>query len=133
MKILVIDDDPAMIELIKLLLSPTLYTVFTTNDGKTGVNLAKQENPDVILLDLMMPELNGSAVCKEIRKFSKVPILIMSAIDSPGMVAEVLDAGADDYIVKPVSNKLLLARIDKIARRSNFLQTAVHREAYSSP
>lgn len=118
MKILVIDDDPAMTELLKLVLAPSLFTVFTANSGQEGIDLARQEEPDMILLDLMMPEMNGWQVCKRVRKFSQVPIIILSALDNPGLVADALDAGADDYLIKPVPNRVLTAHIEKLIRRN---------------
>ena len=118
MKILVIDDDPAMTELLILLLQPASADVATANSGPEGVALTKQLIPDVVTLDLMMPDMNGWQVCKAIREFSSVPILILSALDSPGMVAAALDAGADDYLIKPVPSNVLMAHINKLVRRS---------------
>lgn len=125
MKILVIDDDPAMTELLKLLLAPSLFEVLTANSGQQGIDLAHEKEPDMILLDLMMPEMNGWQVCKQIRKFSQVPIIILSALDNPGLVADALDAGADDYLIKPVPNRVLTAHIDKLVRRKRVEQDAV--------
>jgi DNA-binding response OmpR family regulator len=118
MKILVIDDDPAMTELLKILLQPTVNRVLTANSGMEGVDLARQFDPNVIILDLMMPELDGWQVCSIIRGFSKVPILILSALDNPGMVARALDAGADDYLIKPVPSGVLHAHIKNLVRRA---------------
>lgn len=123
MKILVIDDDPAMTELVKILLTSADHVVLTTNSGKDGVGIVKAESPDVILLDLMMPEMDGWQVCKSIRKFSETPIIILSALDNPGMVARALDCGADDYIIKPVPSGVLIAHINNLARRINFNPT----------
>lgn len=120
MKVLVIDDDPAMTELIKLLLSPSPFVVLAANDGQEGIDLARTEQPDIILLDLMMPDFNGWQVCKRIRKFSQVPIIILSALDNPGLVANALDAGADDYLIKPVPNRVLTARIHKLVNRNKY-------------
>ena len=117
-KILVIDDDEGMTEILALLLNPAWSDVLTANSGKDGIELAQKMSPDVIILDLMMPGMNGWQVTKEIRAFSEVPILILSAIDSPGLVADALDAGADDYVTKPVSSGTLIARINKILRRT---------------
>lgn len=124
MKILVIDDDPAMTELLKLLLAPSLFEVITANEGQEGIRLAREQQPDTILLDLMMPEMSGWQVCKSIRKFSQVPIIILSALDNPGLVADALDAGADDYLIKPVPNRVLTAHIEKLVRRKRAEQDA---------
>ena len=117
LKILVIDDDPAMTDLLALLLRPTNAEILTANDGKFGVQYCKETAPDLVILDLMMPELDGWQVCAEIRKFSNTPILILSALDSPGMVAAALDAGADDYLIKPVTSGVLIAHINTLIRR----------------
>ena len=118
MKILVIDDDPAMTDLLKLLLKPTSAEIFTENTGFTGIEIAQKMNPNIILLDLMLPEIDGWQVCKAIRDFSMAPILILSALDSPGMVAAALDAGADDYLIKPVTSNILIAHINNLLRRT---------------
>ena len=117
-KILIIDDDEGMTEILSLLLNPASSDIITANSGKDGIELVKKFSPDVVILDLMMPGMNGWQVTKAIRTFSDMPILILSAIDSPGLVAEALDAGADDYLTKPVSSGTLIARINKILRRS---------------
>ena len=119
MKILVIDDDPAMTDLLELLLIPTSAEVITANSGPDGILMAKETNPDIITLDLMMPDINGWKVAETIREFSNVPILILSALDSPGLVAAALDAGADDYLIKPVPSSMLMAHINKLVRRNN--------------
>lgn len=117
-KILVIDDDIGMTELLSLLLAPASSEIITANSGQDGIEFVKKDNPDIIILDLMMPEMNGWSVCKSIREFSDVPILILSAMDSPGCVAQALDVGADDYLVKPVSSGTLIAHLNKLLRRS---------------
>lgn len=117
-KILVIDDDAAITELMSMLLKTFGFEVLTTNIGEEGIRLAREANPNVILLDLMMPDLDGWQVCKEIRKTSTVPILILSAINDPRMVASVLDVGADDFLVKPVPSGVLVANIKKLIRRN---------------
>ncbi len=117
MKILVIDDDPAMTDLLKLLLQPTAASIFTANSGMEGVRLVKESRPDAVVLDLMMPEMDGWQVCQRVRQFSTVPILVLSALDNPGLVARALDAGADDYLIKPVPSSTLVAHINNLIRR----------------
>ncbi len=118
LKVLAIDDDHAMTELLTLLLKTHGFNVMTANTGEDGVSIALKESPDVIILDLMMPGMDGWQVCNQIRKFSSVPILVFSALDSPGMVASALDAGADDYLVKPVPSGVLIAHLNKLTRRT---------------
>lgn len=117
-KILVIDDDMAITELLSMLLKTHGFDVLTTNSGVEGVKLVKEKNPNVVLLDLMMPDLDGWQVSKAIRAFNNVPILILSAINDPSMVASVLDTGADDFLVKPVPSSVLVAHIRKMVRRN---------------
>jgi len=119
MKILVIDDDPAMTELLKLLLLPTQSTVITANSGREGVEMVQSQHPDLIILDLMMPEMDGCQVCQAVRVFNDLPIMILSALDNPGMVAKALDAGADDYLIKPVPSGVLIAHINNLVRRAH--------------
>jgi DNA-binding response OmpR family regulator len=116
--VLAIDDDPAMTELLTLLLKTHGFNIQTANTGEEGVKLTRKESPDVIILDLMMPGMDGWQVCKQIRSFSSVPILVFSALDSPGIVASALDAGADDYLVKPVPSGVLISHLNTLTRRT---------------
>jgi DNA-binding response OmpR family regulator len=120
-KILVIDDDLAITELMSMLLKTHGFDVISTNSGAEGVKLVEEKNPNVVLLDLMMPDLDGWQVSKAIRTFSNVPILILSAINDPAMVASVLDTGADDFLVKPVPSSVLVAHIRKMVRQTGSL------------
>lgn len=116
-KVLMIDDDPAMTELIALLLRSHGLEVLACTDSTQSVEMVRRENPDVILLDLMMPGQDGWEVCRAIRAFSRVPIAILSAIDDPAVIASALDSGADDYLVKPTPGGVLVAHINNLARR----------------
>jgi DNA-binding response OmpR family regulator len=119
LNVLAIDDDPAMTDLLTLLLKTHGFNVLTANSGEDGVAISRKESPDVIILDLMMPGMDGWQVCNQIRTFSKVPILVFSALDNPGMVASALDSGADDYLVKPVPSGVLIAHLNKLTRRTD--------------
>jgi DNA-binding response OmpR family regulator len=123
-KILVIDDDTAITELMSMLLKTHGFDVITTNIGAEGVELARKNEPSVVLLDLMMPDMDGWQVCKAIRAFSNIPILILSAINDPSVVASVLDAGADDFLVKPVPSSVLIAHIRKMVRQTDTQENA---------
>ena len=118
-KVLVIDDDIEMTDLLRIILVPEHFEVTTANSGTKGVELSRQIKPDVIILDLLMPVIDGWQVCREIRKFSQVPIIILSAVNKPGMVAHALDEGADDFLLKPVPSGVLIAHINKFTRRIN--------------
>lgn len=122
MNILVIDDDPAMTELLKILLQATSAHVIAAHSGVEGIALTRQLKPEIVVLDLMMPEMDGWQVCTSIREFSEVPILVLSALDHPGMVAAALDAGADDYLIKPVSSGMLIAHLQNLLKRTHSLQ-----------
>ncbi len=117
MKVLVIDDDPGMTGLLRLLLKPASSEIYTANSGQEGVDLVKSQTPDIIILDLMMPEMDGYQVCHAIRSFTKTPILVLSALDMPGTVTKALDAGADDYLIKPVTSSILIAHMNNLLRR----------------
>lgn len=120
--ILAIDDDVAMTELLILLLKSHGFEVITANSGVDGIQMIREKLPEVVILDLMMPGMDGWEVCKTVRSFSNVPILILSALDSPGMVASALDAGADDYLIKPVASGVLIAHLNRLIRRTGRLQ-----------
>lgn len=122
-KILVIDDDEGMTELLSLLLAPASSEIIVANSSIEGIELIKKHSPEVVILDLMMPEMNGWVTCKQIREFSDVPILILSAMDVPGIVAQALDVGADDYLIKPVSSGTLIAHLNKLVRRARVSQS----------
>ena len=102
--VLTIDDDTAITELLAMLLRTHGYEVKTANDGEEGVKAIKRLNPHVVILDLMMPGMDGWQVCKSVREFSNVPIVILSALDDPAMIASALDAGADDYLVQRIND-----------------------------
>ncbi|MBT7782682.1 MAG: response regulator transcription factor [Anaerolineae bacterium] len=116
-KILAIDDDIAMTELLTILLQSHNFEITVANSGQEGIDLMLKIKPDIILLDLMMPEMDGWNTCKKIRDLSNIPIVVLSALSNPGMVASALDAGADDYLIKPVPSSLLVAHIKKFTRR----------------
>jgi len=121
-KVLAIDDDPAMTELLILLLRTRGFEVFTANSGEEGIKKVRELNPDVLILDLMMSGVDGWEVCSKVRKFSMTPILILSALDTPGMVASALDAGADDYLIKPIPSSVLIAHLHNLARRARMMK-----------
>jgi len=117
-KILVIDDDAAVTDLLSLLLKSQGFDVTATNNSADGLNLIRETQPDMVVLDLMMPEMDGWEVCKTVRTFSQVPIIILSALNDPSMIASVLDAGADDYLTKPTPSRVLVAHINRLVNRT---------------
>jgi CheY-like chemotaxis protein len=117
-KLLVIDDDIAVTDLLTLLLKSHGYDVMAVNSGEEGVIVLREKKPDLIVLDLMMPDMDGWSVCKAVRAFSTVPIIILSALNDPAMIASILDAGADDYLTKPTPSSVLVAHVNKLVRRT---------------
>lgn len=117
-RVLVIDDDPAMTDLLRIILSSNQMEVKVVNDGQSGIDCLLNFEPSIIILDLLMPELDGWKVCQRIKETYKIPILILSAVDSPSMIAEALDAGADGYLIKPVTTTSLIAHINNLVKRT---------------
>lgn len=117
-KILVIDDDSAVTDLLSLLLKSQGFDVAATNSSTDGLSMIRDDSPDVVVLDLMMPEMDGWQICKTVREFSQVPIIILSALNDPSMIASVLDAGADDYLTKPTPSRVLVAHINRLVNRT---------------
>ena len=120
--VLTVDDDNAITELLAMLLRTHGYEVLTANNGEEAVKFIKENNPHIVVLDLMMPGMDGWQVCKRVRAFSNVPIVILSALDDPALIASALDAGADDYLVKPVSSSILVAHLNRLIRRTGTLE-----------
>jgi len=116
-KILVIDDDTAVTDLLSVLLRSQGFDITATNSSSDGLGYVRDIEPDLIVLDLMMPEMDGWEVCRSVRTFSQVPIIVLSALNDPSMVASVLDAGADDYLTKPTPSRVLVAHINRLIRR----------------
>jgi two-component system, OmpR family, KDP operon response regulator KdpE len=116
-RILVVDDKPRYLRLIEVNLKASGYEVITTDNGASAVELAATATPDLILLDIMLPRKDGYQACREIRAFSTVPIIMLTALGQTNDVVKGLNAGADDYICKPFSAQELLARIRARLRR----------------
>ena len=120
---LIIDDDPEITDIVNIVLKGRGVNVYTAISGQEGVSLILEKSPDIVLVDLMMPGLDGWQVCQEIRKVSNVPIIILSVLDDPKIIASALDAGADDYLVKPVHGNIIMAQINKLIRRAEAERT----------
>lgn len=118
--VLIVDDEPNICELIKIYVEKEGYNSYTVNDGITAVQKAKEIQPSIVLLDVMLPGKDGWQVLREIRTFSKVPIIMLTAKGETFDKVLGLELGADDYIVKPFEPKELLARIKAVLRRTDF-------------
>ncbi len=117
-KILVVDDEPRYLRLVEANLITDNYQVLKASNGQDALETVANENPDLVLLDIMMPNLDGFVVCERIRKFSTVPIIMVTVKGEEQDRVRGLDLGADDYIVKPFSATELLARVRAVLRRA---------------
>ena len=116
-KILVVDDDQNICELLRLYIEKEGFEVRIANDGRKALEIFEEQNPDLILLDIMLPELDGWQVCREIRKKSQCPISMLTATGEVFDKVLGLELGADDYVVKPFETKEVVARIKAVLRR----------------
>jgi len=116
-RVLVVDDDVKTVELVKLYLNRDGYKVLTAYDGIEALRLARERHPDLIVLDLMLPGLDGLQVCRALRAESDVPIIMLTAMTTEQDRLTGLDLGADDYVTKPFSPKELAARVRAVLRR----------------
>ncbi|QIM19603.1 response regulator transcription factor [Leucobacter coleopterorum] len=118
MKILIADDDPQILRALSITLTAKGYEVFTAQDGAAAVSMAVDHQPDIYLLDLGMPKMDGMTVIQGIRGWTAAPILVVSGRTGAADKVEALDVGADDYVTKPFSIEELLARIRALTRRA---------------
>jgi two-component system, OmpR family, KDP operon response regulator KdpE len=116
-RILVIDDEAQIRRLLEIALSNLDWEVFTASDGRAGLEEARGTKPDLILLDLNLPDMSGGEVLRSLREWSTVPVIVISVRDAERDIVELLNAGADDYVVKPFYTNELVARIDAVHRR----------------
>ena len=116
-RILVVDDDPSVTDFLRRGLSYEGYTVDVANGGKEGLDLAREHQPDVVVLDIMMPGLDGLEVCKRLKAGGDLLVLMLTARDAVSDKVEGLETGADDYLVKPFAFEELVARIHALLRR----------------
>lgn len=131
-KILIVDDEKPISDIIKFNLTKEGYETVTAYDGRTALTLFEEEQPDLVILDLMLPELDGLEVAKHIRKTSHLPIIMLSAKDSEFDKVIGLEIGADDYVTKPFSNRELLARVKAHLRRTETIEAAVTEEVVAA-
>ena len=117
-KILIVDDEPQIVEICSDYLKAAGYETVTASNGAQGLSLARREKPDLVVLDLMMPEMDGLDVCREIRRESNVPIIMLTARVEETDKLIGLELGADDYITKPFSPRELVARVRVVLRRA---------------
>lgn len=123
-RVLVIGEDNTTTDLLKMTLRPGQYEIISVGSVEEVYEAAKTHNPQLIILDIIVQNNNEVLLCKRIREFSQVPILVLSAIKKPDIVASFLDGGADGFLSKPVPNEILIAQINNLTRRAGFEKEA---------
>jgi DNA-binding response OmpR family regulator len=123
-RVLVISEDSTTTDLLKMTLRPGLYEIVSVGSIEEVHRAAKTHNPQLIILDIITQSKNEAFLCKRIREFSQAPILVLSAIKKPDIVASFLDGGADGFLTKPVPNEVLIAQINNLTRRAGFEKEA---------
>lgn len=123
--VLAVDDDPAILRTLSINLRARDYDVETAADGRSALQVVDERMPDVVLLDLGLPDMDGISVLKQLRSFTQVPVIVVSARSEPDDKVEALDLGADDFITKPFSIEELLARVRVSTRRAGTAEPAL--------
>ena len=132
-KVLVIDDEENVCELITLYFEKAGYDVVCAGDGSEGLEMIRSQKPDIVILDLMLPGMDGLDVCKEVRKFSNIPLIMLTArVDEVDRVLG-LEIGADDYVTKPFSPRELLARVKAVLRRAAYVPSPDEQQVLNLP
>ncbi len=121
LSVLLISDDPSVSDLLPAVLSSRRFDVHIVPTIEEAIQIITAQPPHIAVVDFAATEIDGRAACRAIRLASDVPILVLSALNSPSVVARILDAGADDYLVKPVPISVLIAHLRKLARRTGAL------------
>jgi len=118
--VLVVDDETGMLRMMQQILGLEGYRVLVVSSGKAALDIFVKEAPDLVLLDIMMPDMDGYTVCQRIHEFSQVPIIMVTGKGNDAEKVQGLDAGADDYLTKPFSSEELVARVRAVLRRTKF-------------
>jgi len=121
-KILIVDDEPQLVEMVKMRLEASGYEIISAHDGQEGLDKAKKEKPDLIILDLMLPKIDGYKVCRMLKfdeKYKKIPIILFSARAQEEDKKMGEEVGADTYITKPFDPKVLLGKIQELLNKQN--------------
>jgi len=129
--ILLVDDDPVLSELVSYILKAEGYTAVVANNGEDGLRKFQSASPDLVVLDVTMPEMDGFEVCRRIRRTSSVPVIMLTAQGAEDSIVKGLDMGADDYVTKPFQLKPFMARVRANLRRANAPQPEFGKVTYS--
>lgn len=130
--ILAVDDEPHVRKLLKANLESSGYKVLTAADGEQALQMVESELPDLVILDLMLPRMDGYAVCHHIREFSTVPVIMLTARSAEVDLVHGFEVGADDYLTKPFSITELLVRVQAVLRRSKWPEEIVSRQGFKA-
>lgn len=130
-KILLVDDEPTLLEFLNQLFADAGYQTATATDGVTGLREFFTLHPDVAIIDLLMPHMDGLELCRRIREISHIPLIVLTAVDQVGEKVNAFNAGADDYVIKPVSSRELVARVEACLRRSQWPPATDNSSIYS--
>jgi DNA-binding response OmpR family regulator len=128
--ILVVDDEPHVLKLVKANLETSGYRVLTAVDGEQAVRAVERDMPDLVILDLMLPKMDGYAVCQHIRELSTVPVIMLTARSAQVDLVHGFEVGADDYLTKPFSVTELLMRVQAVLRRSKWPEEILSRQGF---
>jgi DNA-binding response OmpR family regulator len=131
-RILIVDDDPSIRKFVKANLEARDYQALMAGDGEEALKIIEEELPDLVLLDIMMPKMDGFAVCQRVREWSDIPIIMISAKDSENDKVKSFDCGADDYLTKPFALRELLSRIKAVLRRSQAPERSSRNSSYQN-
>ncbi|MDO8568236.1 MAG: response regulator transcription factor [Dehalococcoidales bacterium] len=130
--ILVVDDEASIIRYVKAILSEHDYKVLSAIDGSAALEVAERELPDLVILDIMMPKINGFEVCRRIREWSQVPVIMLSANADEADKVKCLNLGADDYVTKPFGSHELVARVKAVLRRTETAPSVPTQPSFTS-
>jgi DNA-binding response OmpR family regulator len=130
--ILVVDDEPHVLKLVKANLESSGYKVLTALDGEQAIRMVEREVPDLVILDIMLPKMDGYAVCRRLREFSAVPVIMLTARSAQVDLVHGFEVGADDYLTKPFSVTELLMRVQAVLRRSKWPEEVVTRQSFKA-
>jgi two-component system KDP operon response regulator KdpE len=117
-KVLIINDENITSDVNSYILASNLHEIMSVNSAAEGISATRRWEPDVVIIDAGLPDQYGWKVCRDIRGFSQVPILVLSILSNPDLVVQALDEGADDFLSKPVREEVLIAHINKLTRRA---------------
>jgi DNA-binding response OmpR family regulator len=130
--ILLVDDEPHVVKLVKANLESSGYRVLSASDGEQALEMVRREVPDLVLLDIMLPKIDGYATCTKIREFSTVPVIMLTARSTEVDLVHGFEVGADDYITKPFGAGELLMRVQAVLRRSKWPEEILSRQQFKA-